>query len=92
MERNLNLVLSDELGPTSQMLNLILVQVVLVDAIQSLDVVVALLLEVGPVKVGDPTNLEAVCLCVFEGLGNRSRVPGDFLRHAADVHTSTAVS
>ena len=58
----------------------IVVEVFLVDAVQSLDVGVALGFEGAPVEGGGFLHGETVGFCVVaEGFGDRGRVPGYFL-------------
>ena len=79
LKRNLDLVLGNELGSPPDVLDLVLVKVPLVDAVQTLDVGVALVLEVRPVKLGLLLDLEPICLSVLECLCDRGSVPCDLL-------------
>lgn len=65
-----------------QIFNLVLVQVSLVDTVQSLDVGVPLILKVGPVEARMFLDVEAVGLGLVYRLVDRGSVPGNFLGYA----------
>ena len=85
-------MLVDEGSSTVEVLNLVVVQVLLVDAIEALDVSVTLVLEIRPVERRSVLDAEAVRLAIVDGLCDRSRIPGDFLGHTAHVHACTSNS
>lgn len=60
----------DERGGAVNVFDLVILQVLLVDAIQTLDVGVALVLEGGEIKGGRLADREAVCLGLLDGFGN----------------------
>jgi hypothetical protein len=66
-------------------LDLVVGEVTLVDAVEPEDVGVALLLECGPVEGGGFFYVEAVRLRVVDRLGDGGGVEGDFLGDAAEV-------
>ncbi len=66
-----------------EVLDLVVVQVAFVDAIEALDVGVTLVLESRPVKGRRLLNGEAIGLGVMDGLGNGRGVKGDLLGNTA---------
>ncbi len=83
VERHLDRVGRDDLGPAVHVLDLVVGEVALVDAVEAVDVGVALLLEGGPVEGRRLLHAEAVRLGLVEGLGDGGGVEGDFLGDAA---------
>jgi len=63
--------------------NLVVVEVALVDAVQALNVGVALLLKGRPVEGRRLLDVEPVGLALVYGLGQGGRVEGDLFRYAA---------
>ena len=66
-----------------QVLDLVVIQVALVDAVEALDVGVALVLEVVPVERSRLLNGEAVGFGVVDGFGEGGGVVCDLLGNAA---------
>ncbi|KAB8606239.1 hypothetical protein FH972_025869 [Carpinus fangiana] len=75
-------------GTAVDVFDLVLVQVALVDAVQSANISVTLLDEFRPVKGRGLLDREAVSLCGVDCLPDRSGIPGDLLRHTANVDAS----
>lgn len=65
--------------------NVVVAEVLLVDAVQALDVCVTLGLECVPVEGGRFGEREAVSLGLLERFGQCCRVPGDLLGNAAGM-------
>ena len=84
VERDAHRLCVEEGGASVQVLDLIVVEVTFVDAVQPFDVGVALLLESWPVEGGGLGGGEAVGAgFVSEGVGDGGGVPSDLLGYAA---------
>lgn len=83
VERHLNLVLVEKLGPAVQVFDRVLVEVALVDAIEALDVGITLGLEGRPVEGSRLLYGETVCLGVVDGLGEGGSVEGNLFGDAS---------
>lgn len=89
---DLDLVLGEEPAPAREVLDLVIAQVALVDAVEALDVGVALVLEVVPVEGGGLLDGEAVGFGVADGLGEGGGVVGDLFRNASVERNSLDLS
>lgn len=85
VKRDLDLVLGDETAAAVEVLNLVVAEVALVDAVEALDVGVALGLEAGPVEGRSLLDGEAVGLGVVDGFGNGGSVEGDLFGNASSI-------
>lgn len=65
-------VLGDKRGEARDVVDRVLLQVALVDAVQTLDVGITLVLQCVPVESGGSNLGEAVLLSIVDGLGNGS--------------------
>lgn len=83
VEGDLGLVLAGQAGPAVEVLDLVVVEVALVDAVEALDVGVALVLEGRPVEGGRLGDGEAVRLGLVDRLGDGGGVEGDLFGDAA---------
>jgi hypothetical protein len=80
---DLDLILGQEAAPAVDVLDLIVVQIALVDAVEALDVGIALVLERGPVEGSRLLDGEAVCFAIVDSLGEGSGVECDLFGDAA---------
>lgn len=65
-----HLIFRDERGETRDVLDFVLLKISLIDAIESLDVGISLVLECEPVKIWRADLWETILLGVMDGLGN----------------------
>lgn len=72
--------------------DLVVVEVLFVDAVKSSDVGVSFVLESLHVEGGGFFDLEAVCSCFMESLGDGRSVPCDFFRYTATARLGTFLS
>jgi len=83
LAHDLDDVLGDERGSSIEVLDLVVLEVLLVDSIQTLDVGVTLVLEGGPVEGSSLLNREAIGLGFVDGLLDGGGVPGNLLGHTS---------
>jgi hypothetical protein len=88
IEGDLGLVLRQEATPAVEVLDLVVVEIALVDAVKALDICITLGLECGPVEGGGLLDGEAVSFRVVDGLGEGRSVEGDLLRNTTEAQQS----
>ena len=79
---NLDRVGRHELGPAVNIFDLVVSEVALIDAVETGNIGVALVLEGSPVEGSSLLEAEAVVLGLVNGFGNESGVEGDLLGYA----------
>jgi len=72
--------------------DLLVGEIALVNAVEALDVGVALVLERGPVEGGGLLDIEAICFCLVNGLGDKCGVVGDLFGDATTRGSRLATS
>jgi hypothetical protein len=85
---NLDNVLGDERGGSVEVFDLVVLQVLLVNSVQTLDVGVTLVLEGGPVEGSSLLDGETVGLGLVDSFLDGGGVPGDLLGHTSTVMIS----
>ena len=79
VEIDFDVILASQMGSSVDVFDFIIVEILLVDSVETPDVGVALVLEGRPVKGGSGFDREAIGFGFMDGFGNGSGVPGDFL-------------
>ncbi|PMB66771.1 Elongation factor 1-gamma 1 [Beauveria bassiana] len=87
VESDLDLILGHEAAAAVKIFDLVVAEIALINAIEALDVSVALLLKGIPIKGRRVLDGEAVGLGVVDGLGNGGGVEGDLFRNASSEKT-----
>ena len=92
--RHAHLAVAEQLAVAGDVVDVVLLEVAVVDAVQAADVRIALLREVVPVDARDGERLagvaEAVLVRLLEVLLQVGRVPHELLGHAADIDAGAA--
>lgn len=80
---NLDNVLGDERGSSVEVFDLVILEVLFVNSVQTLHVGVTLVLESGPVEGSGLLDRETICLSFVDGLLDGGGVPGNLLGHTS---------